>query len=323
MRVFMNFSESRGLSGGAHSFLRALRRELKKKGIVFTNRVDGDFDVALLNALTNRLDIGMVKRIHEKGRPIIHRKVGYSVSGSEAMRQVVSGVVEGDRRQIEFSSYITHTVFQSEYSRDVFFSEGFRGPYTLIANGADKDTFNRMVRPKIFGWSRQRRGYRQGSSGFRFAIVTWSKDMNKGFDDYKLFDQALDEMPDVEIWFIGRKPSNIKFKNIRVFRPRRHTSLAKKLKQCDGFIQMARNETCSNALLEGICCGLPVIFKDSGSTSQFASRYGVEYKGDPQGSMRELMYGHELLVRDIDDFPYSIQESANKYFELLNEVLGG
>lgn len=322
MRVYMNFKETFWLSGGANSFLRSLRACLRKKGFTFTSSYKNGFDIALLNALTNNLSLDDVKRIYDYGKPIIHRKVGYRVSGSPSLRTVEEGMVLGDKLQNAFSPFVHHTIFQSRYSRDAFIAQGFVGDHSIIPNGVDTAIFNQLEttlpfylmksKPRIF-WSK--------NIPFRLAIVTWSKDPNKGFEQYQRFDQELTRRKDIEIWFIGRKPDNVHFQNIRMFSPRSHRGLAHLLKQCHGFLQMAQFETCSNATLEAINCGLPVIYLASGSSEEIAKEYGVRYTGNPEEAVEKLIREYDNLVKKTKENPYSINNTASQYLQRFAQLV--
>ena len=322
MQVLMNFREALWLSGGANSFLASLRRHLRSEGVRFVYEPKKGFDIALLNALTDGLTLDRLKAIHAYGKPVIHRKVGYVVSGSAQMRAVQNGVVWGDRLQIEMSPYTHHTIFQSRYSQDTFAAEGFVGESSLIANGVDTGIFHPYVSRGLWGCgTRALRPSWDGRSTFRLAIVTWSKDPAKGFDDYLRFDAVLGSMRDVESSFIGRQPPEVRFRNIRCFAARGHRRLAKLLRQCHGFIQMARSETCSNAMLEAINCGLPVIYLNSGSARELASDYGIEYCADPAAAIVALQTKYPELARRTFENPYSIERAANDYLKLIHKVI--
>jgi glycosyltransferase involved in cell wall biosynthesis len=201
-------------------------------------------------------------------------------------------------------------------------AEGFAGENSVIANGVDTDIFHPYVSQGFWDFSTPAtRPLWDGHSTFRLAIVSWSKDPAKGFDEYLRFDRALENMRNVEIWFIGRKPPEVRFRNIRTFAPRGHSRLAKLLRQCHAFIQMARSETCSNALLEAINCGLPVIYLNSGSAKEFASDYGIEYCGEPAESIDALQKKYPVLARNALDNPYSIERAANDYLKLIQVVM--
>ena len=319
----MNFKETMFISGGANSFLSALRKYLRGQSIHFTNQINDQYDLIFLNALTNGLNLEQLRQLRQTGKPIIHRKVGYRVSGTDKMRSVSDGVVYGDGLQIAFSPYVDHTVFQSEYSRDAFLSQGFTGVHSVIHNGVDKSIFNAQSnRSGLFGIGRGNpRTLWDSSERLVLGVLTWSKDINKGFEDYLKFDKALNTYSNVEIRFLGRKPDDIKFEKINIYRPRYRKGVAKFLKSCNGFIQMARHETCSNALIEAISCGLPVIYVDSGCSQELAEGCGVKFTGDADHSINTLMSNYASLATNAARKDFSIESVGQRYLHLFNQLL--
>lgn len=320
MRLYMNFHEVRGPYGGANAFLRALRDGLAERGVRVANDPDARVDLAFLNALTDGIDLDFVRAFAERGVPIVHRKVGYRVSGSPEMRSMVDSVVRGDRLQIEFSPYLAHTVFQSEYSRDVFVSSGFEGPYAVIHNGVDERVFTSSDR-SLHGRLRRGQPAWDGQGTLRLVISTWSADENKGFPEYREIDTALNGRRDVAITLVGRVPAGTTFRRIRVLRPRRPRALASVLRAHDALLQLARYETCSNALTEGINCGLPAIYLDSGANDEIAADYGVPYRGDLFEAVDRLRPRYRELVSRTPGNPYRMGIVGDRYLELFERVL--
>jgi glycosyltransferase involved in cell wall biosynthesis len=322
MRVYMNFTETRQPYGGANAFLRSLRDALNARGVSFTHDERSSFDVALLNALTDGLDLTSVRRLADRGRPIVHRKVGYRASGTQELRRVTDGVVHGDRLQIDFTPYLAHSIFQSDYSRDVFGASGFDGAYTVIHNGVDERVFNTRERPHRFSRRLVERGYWDGSEPLRVIVSTWSKDENKGFSDYREIDRRLSGRRDIELRIVGRVPSDTRFYAFDVIAPRRRLALAALLKRQHVLLQLARFETCSNALIEGINCGLPVVYLDSGANAEIADGYGVDYRGDLDEALARLRprYG-EIVAASLQN-PYRIASVADAYLSVLRSAAG-
>lgn len=316
MRVYLNFKAVRGPYGGANSFLRALVHALRKEGVTFVYDPDGRFDVALLNALTNDIDVAFVRRIAERGIPIVHRKVGYRASGSADMRAFdPDGVVHGDRLQLDFSPYLAHTVFQSEYSRDVFLAGGFEGDHTVIHNGVDEHIFNQRAGLR----GAPRTTWTKGSP-LRIVVSTWSADPLKGFTEYEAIDTQLVGRDDVSVTVVGRLPDAVRFRAIRREGPYARRRLARSLKARHVLLQLALWETCSNALLEGIACGLPPIYIDSGSNRELANPYGVEYRGDFAAAVDEMRERYIDLQESTRSHPYRISIAAPRYLEILESV---
>jgi hypothetical protein len=314
----MNFREVRGPYGGTNSFLRTLRNWLAaREGISITHDPQSAYDVALLSGLTDGVDLELVKGIARRGIPIVHRKVGYRVSGGPEMRRVVDGVVWGDKLQVEFTPHLTHTIFQSQYSRDVFVNSGFDGPHTVIYNGVDEAVFNTSVR---VGWLRRREESRRwwdGRTPLRILISTWSKDPNKGFDDYQRIDAALDGRGDVQVSLVGRVPEPVRFAHIRVHAPRGRDALARLLKQHHVILQLARFETCSNALIEGINCGLPAIYLDSGSNAEIAGTYGVRYDGRWEAALDAIRQQYAAIVARVAANPFRVSTVGPQYLGVI------
>ena len=326
----MNFQEVRGPYGGTNSFLRTLRNWLAQQdGIQLTHDPRAEYDVALLSGLTDGVDLALVTQIAARGIPVVHRKVGYRVSGGPEMRRVVDGVVWGDKLQVEFTPHLTHTIFQSHYSRDVFVNSGFDGPHSVIYNGVDEAVFNTSVR---VGWLRRRTTPRQwwdGRSPLRVLISSWSKDPNKGFDDYAAIDAVVGARRDVQVSFVGRVPDGLRFQHIRVHAPRGRDALARLLKEHHVILQLARFETCSNALIEGINCGLPAIFLDSGSNAEIAANYGVRYDGEWDAALAAIQSGVAALLTSRDNFSQhgavdtaDLKSADQQVNEVLNQLRG-
>ena len=318
MRVYMNFTAVRGPYGGANSFLRALRDALEDHGLKVVTSSADRADVALLNALTNDLDRDTVERIAER-IPVVHRKTGYRGRGSDELRAEVDGAIRGDRLQIEFGPFVSHTIFQSAYSRDVFTASGFAGDFTVISNGVDERVFNSAPRKGLFRREVRRSAW-DGREPLRVAISTWSTDPSKGFPEYARIDGELGEVPGVDVRLIGRVPSDLTFSSIAVTPPRSRSGLARFLKEQHVLLHLTQWESCSNALLEGINCGLPVIYLDSGSNREFAERYGVEYRGSFKQAVDEMKARYAELRQGTLVGPYGISRIAPEYVRVLEAV---
>ena len=101
----------------------------------------------------------------------------------------------------------------------------------------------------------------------RLISSSWSTNARKGFDAYQYLDENLD-FSQFEYQFIGRAPAP--FKNIKLIDAVPSAELGQYLRNADIFIFTSWRESASNALLEAINCGLPVIYyADSGGNKEF------------------------------------------------------
>ena len=272
----MNFKETVFMSGGANSFLSSLRKHLKGQGITLQNQIDDKFDLIFLNALTNGLNL---KNSYDNYGKLESRLfiVKLATELAELIKCVplqMAVFMVTDCRLLFLPISITR-FFRANTVAMCFF-QGFYGDFSVIHNGVDKSIFNDRSTKQVSLATNPiiKLLFGDETQPLVLGALTWSKDLNKGFEDYLKFDEALTNCSNVEIRFLGRKPHNIKFKNINVYRPRYKKGVAKFLKRCNGFIQMARFETCSNALIEAISCGLPIIYVDSGSSRELVEGCG-------------------------------------------------
>jgi len=139
----------------------------------------------------------------------------------------------------------------------------------VILNGADEEIFNPSERAE---WS----------PGQKLRIVThhWSSNYMKGFDVYERLDQLLEIEPFrglFEFSYIGNIPTGVNFKNTKIVTPIAGISLASSLKQHHVYLTAARNEAGGMHHVEGMRCGLPVLYLHSGALSEYCAPYGIEF----------------------------------------------
>src|SRR5207249_7658350 len=94
----------------------------------------------------------------------------------------------------------------------------------------------------------------------RLISTSWSDNVNKGAAVYKQLEKQLD-WDRYEFTFVGR--SRIPFDKIRVIPPQPSRELADLLRGHDVFITASLHESCSNALIEALSCGLPAVYVES------------------------------------------------------------
>lgn len=326
LMVFTNFKLVDGPFGGANSFLRTLTEHLSRQGVEFVDAPQ-ESDLIFLNALTKGhvagsdvLDAKEVRQLASFRKPIVHRKVNYRASGSPQMRGAdEQGVIYGDKLQLLFDEYVTHHIFQSRYSYDVFSKSGYAGKnHSIIHNGINTSIFNTEIK----GWfSTKQKPVWTAKQPLKIVISSWSKDYFKGFQYYESLDKALPDIPNTEVSFVGRHPDDIKFKNIKVYKPKTRKKLANFLKNHHVFLQFASHETCSNALIEGLSCGLPTIYLDSGSNKELAYEYGVYFSGDWKHDVEIMKQNYDRYFQALLLRPYAIEKKAQQYFEVFKNAL--
>ena len=299
MKVKILFRFKTGSWGGGNQFLSALRDSLVRKGYWAENLCDAK--IVLFDSFN---DIDLVLRAKDKHPqiPFVHRINGPISIYRGRGRHV-------DKLIYSLSKHVADgAIFQSEYSKEGNVTLGMRsdGKHTVIHNAA---------RP-MFYQSRRReiRGQR-----VRVIATSWSSNINKGFDLYRSLDESLD-FSKYALTFVGSSP--FKFKNIRMVPPQDASSLLRHLVDHDIYLTASKNESCSNAVLEALAAGLPVVALRSGGTPELVGSAG-EYFDDASSAIRAI----DMVASDIqkysDQIRYkNIDTVCDEYISFFTEVLG-
>jgi glycosyltransferase involved in cell wall biosynthesis len=243
--------------GGGNQLLLALVAELRRSGLaVEVNRLSGRTPTCLYNSFN--FDSLRLRRFARDGARMVHR-----VDGPIG---VYRGFDDGtDRRIVEINHALADaTVFQSRYSLDKHRELGFelRNP-VVIPNAVD---------PAIF----YRPPTREPLAGRRLRVITtsWSANPRKGADLLRWLDRNLD-FDRYEVTFAGN--TEAAFDRIRVVEPLASGPLADLLRAHDVYLAVSRDDPCSNALLEGLACGLPAAFLRSGGHPELVGKAGIGF----------------------------------------------
>jgi glycosyltransferase involved in cell wall biosynthesis len=283
--------------GGSNQFLLALREELRRRGLrVAEYGVTSRTRACILNSFA--FDVDAVRRTMHPRCRVLHR-----VDGPVAAYR---GFDDGaDKRVVEINEELASaTIFQSRYSLEAHRAVGLalREPI-VIPNAVDPSIFHpptRMhspVRRKV-----------------RLIATSWSDNPNKGFATLAWLDRELDPHR-YELTFAGRAP--IAFANVRVVGPLPSHELAKLLRSQDLYLAASVNDPASNALLEGLACGLPALYRRSGGHPELVGAGGLPFEEDEE--VPELL---EQIVDELDEHRAAIRiptlaDVADRYLEAM------
>ena len=283
--------------GGGNQFLLALVAELRRRGLaVEVNRLSGRTPTCLYNSFN--FDFRRLRRFARDGARMVHR-----VDGPIG---VYRGFDDGtDRRIVEINhAFADATIFQSHYSLDMHRQLGFdlRNP-VLIPNTVD---------PAIFYPA----AAREPPAGRRLRVITtsWSANPRKGAELLGWLDRNLD-FDRYEITFAGNTEAT--FDRIQVVQPLASEPLADLLRTHDVYLAVSRDDPCSNALLEGLACGLPAAFLRSGGHPELVGEAGIGF--DEPEELPDVLarLAAELEERHSAIRIPALSEVAGRYSEVL------
>ena len=210
-----------------------------------------------------------------------------------------------DRRIVEINQKLADaTIVQSEYSLDKHRELGLelRDP-VVIHNSVDPEIFHPPAE-------------REPSPGRRLRVIatSWSDNPRKGADVLEWLDRNLDT-DSYELTFAGR--TQAKLERIRVLPPLTSAQLAGLMREQDVYLAASRDDPCSNALLEGLACGLPAAFRRSGGHPELVGEAGIGFE-----EVEELPAVLGQLARELETRRKAIRvpelaDVADRYLAVL------
>jgi glycosyltransferase involved in cell wall biosynthesis len=280
--------------GGGNQFLLALVGEFERRGLTIeTNRVSGSTPACLYNSFN--FEFARFRRFARADVRMVHR-----VDGPIG---VYRGFDDGtDRRIVAINELADATILQSRYSLEKHAELGLelRNP-TVIHNTVD---------PSIFHPPLERRPHER----LRVITTSWSDNPRKGADVLTWLDAHFD-FDEYELTFAGR--TQARFDHIRIVEPLPSTQLADLLRAHDVFLAPSRDDPCSNALLEGLACGLPAAFLRSGGHPEVVGDAGVGFDAPEELPAVLARLRAELEQRRAAIRVPLLAEVADRYLEVL------
>jgi len=311
LRISMNARKIEGPYGGGNQFANTLEKYLRSKGHEVFRKLVPDLDLILIVSSQQHLKItaydidSIVDYVAlNPNTVVVHR-----VNSCDEARGSNLGINEAMLKANQVADY---TVFISSFIRDLFASKGldFNKPHRVILNGADEQIFNPLGRAE---WT----------PGEKLRIVThhWSSNYMKGFDIYEKLDLLLETEPFKDLFtftYIGNVPVGVFFKNTKVIAPTSGRGLANLLKEHHVYLTAARNEAGGMHHIEGMRCGLPVLYLKSGALPEYCKPYGIEFTLiNFEEKLLEMRERYLDLREKVLECPYTGAWMASQYEEIF------
>ena len=301
IKIHILYKINEGPFGGVNQFLKALRNNLKKKGMYEDDISKSDVILYHPFELEHFIEVLNLKLQYPE-KIFINR-----IDGPIYLIRGISSKL--DKIIYEINHFIADgTVFQSEWSRRMNYKTGMkRNKFeTLILNAPDSNIFNSINKTKIDHYKK-----------IKLIATSWSSNWRKGFAVYSYLDKKLD-FSKYEMTFIGNSP--IKFKNIKWIKPLKSEDLALQLKQHDIYITASQNDPCSNSLIEALHCSLPAIALNEGGHPEIIGKAGLYFNNE-----NELIKKIPLLVQNYEKYQKAIKLPkieliTGKYYEFMKKI---
>ena len=119
------------------------------------------------------------------------------------------------------------------------------------------------------------------SDSKKVRIIThhWATNDMKGFDIYEALGKYALANENVDFCYVGRYSEKFSTTGIDLIAPKDVGELSKILPRYDIYLTASMLEAGANHVLEGLACGLPVLFREGGgSIDEYCSPYGIRYR---------------------------------------------
>ena len=243
--------------GGGNQFMLALRSEFEKMNVrVLNNEVNSRVDAYLFDSLW--FDMKLLDKLSKLNNP----RVGHRIDGPIHLYRNKDRNLDDQIFEIN-KQFATVSIIQSIYTLRAIYKSGYLPISPIVIPNA--------VNPDIF-FPREKHVFSREK--IKLVSTSWSDNPMKGAIDYKWLDENLD-FNRYSYTFYGRIKEN--FKNIIVEKPLPSSSLGEALRKNDIYITASQNDPCSNALIEAMASGLPILYKNSGGHPELVGFGGLPY----------------------------------------------
>ena len=287
--------------GGGNQFMMCLRKGLLEQGMkVKENALHSQIDAYVLNSI--HFDVDRFMELRKRGGiPVLHRIDGpiHLIRGFDR---------EKDDKCFELNRLFAQaTVLQSAWTYERIVEMGYQPVRPIIIHNT--------VDPHIF----HRNGRAEFNPGRKVRLISssWSDNPRKGGPTYKWIEDHLD-WSRFDYTFVGQ--ASERFSRIKQIDPVPSEKLAELLRQHDIYITASRNDPCSNAVIEALACGLPVLYLNDGGHPELVGPGGLPFNNED-----EILLQLDQLAANYQTFQQVIQvptlsEVTTKYLELLKEI---
>ena len=313
MKIAIGFEIKNDSWGGGNQFAKSLVKEANRRGHQITFKLkDIDIDIILFTdprSYIQGINFGSFEILNylffkNRNAIVIHR------------------INECDERKntnymnkfLKWSNYCAdYTVFISTWLKQLdIYQKNMQSK--VILNGGDPEIFNDN---KFHGWD--------GKSPLKIITHHWSPNFMKGFDVYQEIDNLLTNSEwssKIEFTYIGNLPPGFFFKKTKHIKPISGKKLGLELSKHHLYLTASINEPAGMHHIEGIMCGLPIIYRESGALPEYCENYGVSFnERNFIPALKEIMNNYKEYKKRVSKYPNNSIKMSNEYLNLFEDLL--
>lgn len=190
-----------------------------------------------------------------------------------------------------------------------------RTPFRILRNGADETLFNAAGQVP---WD--------GAGPLRLVTHHWGFNPLKGFDVYS----AIDALLDAPEWrarfsftYVGNLPAGFRFRNASYVPPLSGKALADELRRHHVYVTASQFEPGGNHQNEGACCGLPLLYRNSGCMPEYCDGFGEVFDGpaDFAAAFERLAARYADARAKMLAYPWTARRMCADWLAAFDEIL--
>ena len=126
----------------------------------------------------------------------------------------------------------------------------------------------------------------------------------------------------IEFTYVGNVPDKFTFKNAKLINPLSGKELADEIKSNHIYITGSLNEPSGNHHIEGAQCGLPILYVDSGGTTEYCKNFGIAINSDTlEEKLDEMINNYDHFFNILKEYPYSSETMCQEYLEIFKDMI--
>ena len=98
-------------------------------------------------------------------------------------------------------------------------------------------------------------------------------------------------------------------------------NLQKILKDSHVYVTGSINEPSGNHHIEGAQCGLPILFLDSGGTTEYCRDFGLGFTDDFELKLEQIIADYDLYRKKMDQYPLNSEIMSEEYLTLFKNLV--
>lgn len=316
-KIFINFSPKDSPYGGGNQFANGLIKYFNTvKNIKVTDLLEKDTDICIIidprkDGIYKKYTIDEILAYFNDGKTKIIQRINDC--------DITRGKKELEDIIIKNIGVIDRVVFNSSWIQSYYTKKyDIRNKCEVIYNTCDPNIFYPISEEHKFS-----------RNHIRIVTHHWSSNINKG---YVIYEQLYNYCKKIGIEFIiiGRKLPDIISTKIPLIGPYSGKELGDQLRKCDIYITASEWDACPMHVIEGISCGLPILYYSKSGGGKCLCELPTKKIGEEFSSFDDLVEKLNIIIENYDTYRRNILDNLklynsdccySKFFQIIQSLL--